>query len=296
MNGLRPSAADRRLLPEGRMAGPMPWVIAIMMFLSILVAAVGMALAQAAGKLGDDLDARLTVQLVQSNDALRDIQTRDILTGLGRLSAVKTVEAVPPAELSALLDPWLGGAQRDNDLPLPTLIDVELKQTADADFAAVTEFVEMIAPNARVERQARWLQPLTTLLDSLIWLAVGLILLMGIATSAAVVIAARAALNTHRDTIDVLHLLGASDGQISGLFQRRIALDSLFGGLVGLVAALAVMLLVGQRLRAIGSELLGSAGLGWTGWLTLCLLPLIGAALATLSARLTVLHALKALR
>ena len=34
-------AADRRLLPEGRLAGPMPWVIAIMMFLTVLAATSG---------------------------------------------------------------------------------------------------------------------------------------------------------------------------------------------------------------------------------------------------------------
>ena len=41
----RTSAADRRLLPEGRAAGPMPWVIAIMMFLTVLAAAAGLGLA-----------------------------------------------------------------------------------------------------------------------------------------------------------------------------------------------------------------------------------------------------------
>jgi predicted MFS family arabinose efflux permease len=35
-------AAERGLLPEGRMAGPMPWVIAIMMFLTVLAAAAGL--------------------------------------------------------------------------------------------------------------------------------------------------------------------------------------------------------------------------------------------------------------
>jgi cell division transport system permease protein len=34
--------AERGLLPEGRLAGPMPWVIAIMMFLTVLAAAAGM--------------------------------------------------------------------------------------------------------------------------------------------------------------------------------------------------------------------------------------------------------------
>ena len=39
-------AAERGLLPEGRLAGPMPWVIAIMMFLTVLAAAAGLGLGQ----------------------------------------------------------------------------------------------------------------------------------------------------------------------------------------------------------------------------------------------------------
>lgn len=290
---LRASAADRRLLPEGRMAGPMPWVIAIMMFLTILAAAAGMALAGSARNLGNDLDARLTVQLPEPNAGLRDAQASQILIGLRRLAVVKTAEAVPQAQLAALLEPWLGSEGIDSDLPLPALIDVELKRTGADDIAVVRELVAMIAPAARVDQQALWLQPLANLLKSLIWLAVGLVTLMTIATSAAVVLAARAALNTHRATIDVLHLLGSSDNQIAGIFQRRIALDALFGGFSGLLLALIVMVLIGDRMRALGSELLGSAGLGWGSWLVLIALPLIGAALSTLSARITVLRALR---
>ena len=60
-------AADRRLLPEGRLAGPMPWVIAIMMFLTVLAAAAGLGLGGAAASLGQDLGGRLTVQILQPN-------------------------------------------------------------------------------------------------------------------------------------------------------------------------------------------------------------------------------------
>ena len=216
-----------------------------------------------------------------------------MLVGLKRLAAVKTAQAVPEAQLNALLAPWLGNEALDNDLPIPALIDVELKRTGADDIAVVRELVAMIAPAARVDQQAKWLQPLADLLKSLTWLALGLVTLMTIATSAAVVLAARAALNTHRATIDVLHLLGSSDNQIAGLFQRRIALDALFGGFAGLLLALVVMLLIGERMRALGSELLGSASLGWGGWALLFLLPLIGVALSTVSARITVLRALR---
>ena len=44
MFDLRPHAIDRKLLPDARLSGPAPWVIAIMMFLMILAAAGGKAI------------------------------------------------------------------------------------------------------------------------------------------------------------------------------------------------------------------------------------------------------------
>ncbi|MEC9018209.1 MAG: cell division protein, partial [Pseudomonadota bacterium] len=38
------TAARHRLLPGGRVAGPMPWIIAIMMFVTVLAAAAGLGL------------------------------------------------------------------------------------------------------------------------------------------------------------------------------------------------------------------------------------------------------------
>lgn len=120
-----------------------------------------------------------------------------------------------------------------------------------------------------------------------------LVLLMAAACCAIIVLAARSALNTHRATIEVMHLLGASDPQIARLFQRRLGLDALFGASLGLFAGSLAILLLGYRFTAMGSELLGSLGLGAIGWLALLALPLATALLAMLAARLTVLAALR---
>jgi cell division transport system permease protein len=118
------------------------------------------------------------------------------------------------------------------------------------------------------------------------------VLLMIGATAATVVLAARAALDTHRSTIEVLHLMGATDVQVARLFQRRIALDALFGGIVGLGVGILVLVLIGRRVGALGSELLGSADLPLLNWLILGALPIWGVLLAMLVARLTILRAL----
>jgi cell division transport system permease protein len=86
--------------------------------------------------------------------------------------------------------------------------------------------------------------------------------------------------------------MGSTDVQVARLFQRRIALDALFGGAIGLVAAALVLLAIGNRMGALGSELLGSAGLPVTSWIALASLPVAGVILAMLVARFTILRAL----
>jgi cell division transport system permease protein len=204
------------------------------------------------------------------------------------------VDRLGQAQMAALLEPYLGaGGLAGDELPVPALIDVSLSDAGPRAMEDVTAAVNAAAPGARMDRHARWLAPLTGLIDSLRWLAMALVVLMAAATAAAVVLAARAALNTHRFTIDVLHLMGSTDTQIAWLFQRRIALDALFGGLVGLTAASAVLLILGARVSEIGSDLLGAVTLKAEAWGMIVALPLAGALLAMLAARITVLRTLR---
>jgi len=285
-------AADARLLPEGRLSGPMPWVIAIMMFLTLLAAAAGLGLGSAAASLDTETGNRATVQIVEPNPDARESQARDALALLARLPGVTAAERVAPDEMRALLEPWLGPGGMEADLPIPAMIDIELSPAAYARMDGLRAALADVAPAARVDDNAQWLAPLAGLIGSLRWLAGSLVVLMIGATAATVVLAARASLDTHRGTIEVLHLMGATDVQVARLFQRRIALDALFGGAVGLTAAGAVLLLIGNRLGALGSELLGSAGLPVASWAILVALPVFGVLLAMIVARATILRAL----
>jgi cell division transport system permease protein len=286
-------AADRRLLPEGRVAGPMPWVIAIMMFLTVLAAAAGLGLGSAAASLDADMADKLTVQILEPNPDARAAQARAAAEALRGVPGVAAVEVVGAAEMEALLEPWLGAGGLGQDIPVPALIDVDLGPGASRD--AVRAALARVAPAARIDDNAQWLAPLARLIATLRWLAVGLVLLMVAASAATVVLAARAALDTHRATIEVLHLMGATDVQVARLFQRRIALDALFGGVVGFLAAGAVLFLIGNLVSALGSDLVGSASLPAFAWAVLAGLPFAGVLLAMFVARATILRALSAM-
>lgn len=287
------SSAGRKLLPEGRLAGPMPWVIAIMMFLMVVTAATGLALSAAARNLDASIAGQVTIQIVDADAGRRETAARQIVADVGRMPDVARITRIADRDIAEMLRPWLGSGLADNDLPVPAMIDVAFKPDARGALPRLRDAVRHVTPRARIDEHAQWLAPLAGLIGSLRWLSGALVLMMAAAAAFTVVLAARAALNTHQATIEVMHHLGSTDGQIARLFQRRIALDALFGGLLGLLLASLVIFGVGDRIARVGSDLLGSVGLPPYAWGLLALLPVAGTLLAMLAARMTILFALR---
>jgi cell division transport system permease protein len=96
----------------------------------------------------------------------------------------------------------------------------------------------------------------------------------------------------------VLHLIGARDRYIARQFARQ-ALDlGLRGGLVGLLLTVATLIGIGHagaatQLFGEHVRLLPALELAPWHWLVLALLPVAAALIANLTARLTVLRALR---
>jgi cell division transport system permease protein len=288
-----PPPAASRPLPEARFTGPMPWLIAIMIFLIVLAAALGIGLSHATASLGATIDGRITIQVMQSDPIRRDAETNLALAELRRMAGVARAARIDDAALADLLAPWLGRNASVGDLPLPALIDVDLKPGEPERAESIERVVRAVAPSARIDDHAQALAPLTGLIGSLSWLALGIVLLTTAATIFVVVLATRSTLDTHGATIDVLHLLGASDMQVARLFQRRIGHDALWGALLGAIPAFSIILLVGIRVSKLGSELAGGARLGAVGWVVLLALPGLAALLAREVTRFTVLRVLR---
>ena len=276
--------AEKRLIPSSGVRGPVPVLIAIMAFVMVVVASSGLALANTASVVKAGVENRFTIQISDgAGKAPAAIAVAKAHRGVAR------VEQVPPDDLRRTLERWLGPAGREADLPLPAIIDVDLQ--AGTDPAAISKAIETAVPGARFVAHRTSLEPLLKALRGLTLLAVGLTILIALASAAAVVLAARGALNTHRGTIEVMHGIGATDRQVARLFTRQIAIDALIGGVAGAaLAGLIIALILGGAGTA--TLLAGSPPLGWGDALLLALLPLAIAALATLVARAALLRAL----
>lgn len=294
----RPREADARLLPVVQFAGPMPWVIAIMIALTVVAAASALALRNAAQSARSELEGGVTVQIVFAEPDARNRQADAALVALHRDPGVRSAHRVAQDELNTLVEPWLGTRAGDDidALPIPALIDVRLDGAASpARLAALRTSLRKVAPAARIDAQAAWLVPVFRAMAALQWLATGLIALLASATVFAVLLASRNALGNHRDTIEIVHMLGGTDHQIARVFQRSMAIDAAAGGLLGLLAGLLAIAVLGNQFAALGSGMTAAAVLGWRDWLLIGGIPLLGVALSVLTARLSVLAALRRL-
>jgi cell division transport system permease protein len=291
----RVPAQHRRLLPDRRLSGPTPWVIAI---LTLLSAAAGIGLARSANAIGDAIAGRVTVQIVTANPVTRAEQAIALRRTAAAQPFVRTARAVEQAELRATLDQWFGSAEGDdpvlNSLPLPALVDIDfVGEDRAGHMTQLRALVAREAPGARIIPHAEWLGPVARLIRSLAWVAGALVILMTLASAAVVIMTARAALGTHYTTIEMLHMIGATDQQITRLFQRRIAIDTAYGIALGSVVAALILLLIGWQWSGVTSGLAETASLGPAGWALLLALPLLAIALAALTARQTLLAALQ---
>lgn len=296
-NAPRFGAIDR-LAPHSRLAGPMPWVIAIMIALTVIAAGAGLALRNLGANAGAEIAGGLTVQILEGAPAERERQAQTAVAHLRTRGDVAEVLRVPEEELDALLEPWLGKQTLTGDeaIPVPALIDVRLQgPVTERRLEELRASLKALVPSARIDAQAGWLGPVFDALASLQWLALGLVTLLAGASAAAVWLAARSALGANRETIEVIHLLGATDGQIARLFERSIAFDAAIGGLAGLLLGAGALWLLGGQFARLGSGMVAGGALAPIDWALLAAIPAAGVVLAMFTARLTVLGALRRL-
>src|SRR4051794_22418533 len=162
--------AEARLLGTARLGGPTPWVIAVMSFSIMLIAASGLALANTAGVLSRAIEARYALE-VPGGGANMDA----LLLAIRSAPGVASAEAIPESEMRKTLAKWLGPEAQSSDLPVPALINFDVAAAANLD--AIQARAQAIAPAARIVAHRDSVAPLLRSLTVLQVVAFGLVLL-----------------------------------------------------------------------------------------------------------------------
>ena len=282
----------------------LPWLIAFMVYLSILALAGMLALNDVARRWDKGMSGTLTVQIAPSpgsggtSSAAKKASEADVRRLKAILALLKPTPGVARAEtlgedkVMALLEPWLGKGAQGADLPLPKLIDVELENSASLDMAALKLRLKAIAPGAVIDDHGVWLGHLVNLIQTVRALALAVLVFIAFATTGTVIFATRTGLAIHHEAVEVLHLIGAQDAYIARQFASRALILGLRGGVIGLLLAVPSLWGIGTFARSLQSGFLPDFSLGLAHWVVLACLPIVVALIAMISARLTVMKTL----
>ncbi|HEV2263615.1 MAG TPA: FtsX-like permease family protein [Stellaceae bacterium] len=277
----------------------LPALTLLMVFLAGLALAAVMDLERALARWDESLTGTLTVELPASTGP-NDKSLDAALAVLHAAPGVKSATPIDRAATAKLIEPWLGAALSSADLELPRLIDVRLDPGGHANLAALRAQLATASPGATLDDHQLWLDSLARFARSAELTAIAILVLIGGVAVVSVSFATRTGLAVHRDTIELLHLMGARDSYVARQFERQALRLALIGGVAGLVLAAAALVALSQAASAaafLGDSvtLLPALHLrGWN-WAVLAVLPLIAGLVAMTTARLTVLTTLRRL-
>ena len=289
------------ILPRDKGAAPLDFVIAVMAFLAALALGASLVADRAALGWQQGLADKLTIQILppDQGDAKKalDGETARALTVLNATPGIAHAAPLSQSELQALVAPWIGKDGMTEDIPLPRLIDASIVPGETIDMEKLDARLREAAPHALIDDHRRWMARLAGLAGAVRYSAYGILLLIALATAAAVSFATRAGLDAHHEMVALLHQMGARAGFIARAVEWHYLVSAFFAALLGAALA-AILFLAAGGLESVGVEavpFLPPLSLKWTELPWLLAVPFATALIAWVTARISVLSVVRAI-
>lgn len=266
-------------------------LLALMTYLSLLSTAGNLALGHMTARWTSGLENSLTIEIPAGKDTKE--QGKKLLAALDKTAGVKSSHILSDADMQEILSPWLG----DNtpilsDIPLPTLISVELNERTDIAIRTIRDMTHGISPDATVDAHEGWLKDLVKLTDGLRLTALGIFILIMIVTAFVVSGAVSSRMAIHQRELELLHIMGASDQYITQQFVRYVFWQSgkgLFAGIVAGILTLIIFVSMGRH----SDGTIPAINLTGLDWLVFIVVPLLLLLIGILSAYRTSFRVLR---
>jgi cell division transport system permease protein len=274
-------------LERDRSTRSLALIVAVMVYLASLALAVTLAIGGAVERWNSGLAGTMTVEVPPEGAA----RLGALVEALKRVPGVRSAVALDAAATEALVEPWLGPGVKLGDLPLPRLVDLRVDPRVLVP-EVLGQVVASAAPGAFLDDHRRWVDRLVAASLAVRLAGLAVLALIAAAAIAVVVFATRAGLAAHHSVVEVLHLIGAQDRYIARQFERQALRLGFRGALIGI--ALGAVTVAGIAWAADASaalRLLPDLSPP-PEWLLFLALPIVVAAVARLTARVTVMRAL----
>ncbi|MEM1146428.1 MAG: cell division protein FtsX [Pseudomonadota bacterium] len=268
------------------------FVIGALCFLAALAALTTRGTYKAAQAWGAQIEGDITV-------VMRDSDRRAAEAAAERVAGLVNVidaRVLSRDEVQALLEPSLGPGGLPEGLPIPMLMVVQADLSRGDPSAGIERILDDLSIDGDVAGNAGYADNVRGALGVLRMVALSIVALLSATAIAVIAFATHAALLARRDIVEVLHLSGAEDRYISGLFERRFWVLAIQAGAGGALAALmttALIVFTGSSAQGAEAQLLPRLSLDFWDFVILLSTPVMAGIAARIAARATVMASLK---
>jgi cell division transport system permease protein len=283
------------ILPtDTRQVRPLGIQMAIMCALGCLAALAAQAGFRAADTWTTDLKSAITVMVEQPRDDQALSRAAAVVRAVDGVAAAEPMSRDKAKRLlrgyGANFGPLL------DELPLPRLIEVGLVEGNPETSGRIGVALREAGFRASVDDHSRYAGEILRTSTALRALALIALLFLVIAALASIGFAARAALQTRRDAVEIMHLVGAEDAFVADEVQARFMRLGFLSGLFGALAA-AVLGYGAVWLMSLGASRLtqGASLIQLSDSWVLMLAPFVTALASAVAARLAARETLKEL-
>lgn len=283
-------------LSRGPSVRLVPWIIGLMAYLACLMLAGALLLSEVLGEWSSGLSGTVTVQVLpRERETTKQLDDRvgKLVRILERTNGIAGARPITMDEVTALLEPWLGGATALESLPLPRLIDVRLDMVDPPNMEELRTTLSNADPGALLDDHGVWQEQLADLVGAMELVAGFIVVLVGLATVGIIVFATRSGMAAHQDVIEVLHMIGAEDNYIARQFENFALSQGLRGGILGIAMGALTLWGLGYATAHVDESILPDVSLLAWHWVVLAALPAATALIAKATARRTVVRSLK---
>ena len=274
-------------------------LISLMSFLTVLALSASFALSEMTNRWTSGLENTASIEIPAEDNSgnLIEAKTLDMLTNrintfLNTHPAVERADIMSQQEISDLVAPWLGDDMELSNIPLPSIISVHFKEDVVFDIGNLEKNITGIAPQARLDTHATWLENVLRFTGALNFAAALVSIVIGITTIVAISGAVQSRMAVYHEELELLHLMGASDNYISNQLQRYVFILSIKGAFMGVASGALVLVIIGWFMGRMDINLIPDFSLSTVQMSLLALLIPFTAIIGVATARHTVLRAL----
>lgn len=210
-----------------------PKIVALMVYLGTLCFVFTLFMIHSADSWEKEFTTHLSIEIPTLNDVSSSALQSKVFELLNRTPGVQHAAAVPQKEMAALFDSLLGKEINIDLFSLPVVIDVSLDKKEQIDIQALETSLKRISPHIHLMDHRAWQTQVSNLIQTSVLIAFFITTLTLLAALATANFATKTSLLIHRQVIEVLNLIGATNSYIAKQFQVHILKQALVASVMG---------------------------------------------------------------